>query len=1634
MLRMRRTLAGRRLGFLLALGAACALAPQQAAAATDLTERVQRDVAWLAAGRTRLVGTAEHDAAFAALLAQLRAVPGVQVWTQAFPVVAPRLDRCVLTVARGPLAGSHPIYPVWPDLVRLKTTPTNGIAGTLNYIASGDIASIKPLDLRGNLAVMEMRTYENWKNPFQFGATAVLLLAGQEPVRALPSVQPLYLPRYYVPEGPLAEALRRGELGEAKIECAAEWVEATAGNAYALVLPAGGARGQKPIVLASQFDGMSTIMGLAPGAEAAVNSALLLNLLRTYAAHPPAKPVLFGFIDAYGINQMGMRRMLGMLASVPDQPDRRKYEGEDRKRIAEYEQAVARFDELAGGAARDLGADAVRQFHRSPYRDLRPYFKNLLSPELLAIEQDLSSLRLAQTSGASSPATPARIDALSARRARLNTLRNQVLGDRGVDDGLMAEAVALLQQSRACSRRTLAETRQAADLYARDDRLRAELNAALGVQGADEAAVSFLLGVDLSDAGITVGPQLVCGHWRFSDVLAVKDFMRWLRLCMTEASMKIWDPETVRAVDRPAIVGADDPWSFNPGSAPALASAAGDFGVPAATWTTLAAFRRKVDTPFDVAAGLDWSRLDPQIAATAQLVDRMLNGSDFAMPAKTGLRPRWRRVSGTIVDVSVGEPVPCVPMAHALAAAVPNTWAAEAPGVRRVEFHFTGADGTFRIEGVPADAQYGFRDLRGNALHVEAFRLAGDGSIERAAKKVTGEIKASQENPSVNLTEPLPTPMRAVMFDCVELNGPLFFDSRYLVRLSGLDFIDSVRGGAPEWSNVTMLDGQLHALVRKDMRWQAILREGAAGTRMALVNLADTSGCRTEGDLRKVMQGFGATECPVGPAAYLSVLDFHAIDAWRLGVMRAAGIRVPPVERMFARAETLIQDARTALAANDAVRMFDSSLAAMALEVRAHETIRATNDDVTRGAIFLLLLILPFAVVMERLLVASADIVRRIAWATAIFVAMAAMLWGFHPAFKISSQPLVILMSFAILSLSAVVIGVVMHRFGAFLDEIRRGRAEARGAETGRGGLIGSAVWLGIGNMRKRRFRTALTATTIMLITFALLCFSSARNYTEKRQYRLADAGPERASVLVRQPGLRAMPLAALGSLRAMLGAEGTLVPRCWLVNRAGRDWRINLRNPADGRCTAMKGVVGLAPEETRVSAIGSVVRGWERFAQGGGCYISQAAAQSLGVKPGQRVVLAGLELEVIDTYEPHALSDAMRQLDGTSILPIDYAALDARQSSHTRDQSVTEKSQQTLSFTDVKLDQQMPIIAADDVVLVPERTCRLLGGETRMLAIPRDSPEAAAALAAELVDTLAFPIYFGGRTGVNVSVAVPLLPKAPRSLLIPLLIAALIILNTMMNSVAERKGEIHVYTSLGLAPRHVGALFIAEAGTYGLLGSIFGYVVGQGLASVLARFNLMGNITLNYSGTQVIMTMGMVLAVTMLSGIIPAIMASRVATPSHAATWSLPAPVAGVIRDVLPFTTTPAAADGLVAFIYEYLEAHKDGAIGHFTCDALAQPASAAEKVIACTVWLAPYDLGVKQDVRLTVRQAEDDVSEVWIELRRLTGEEANWRKLTKPFVADLRRQFLGWRKLSNERVVAYIANRKLDPPHAPT
>ena len=65
---------------------------------------------------------------------------------------------------------------------------------------------------------------------------------------------------------------------------------------------------------------------------------------------------------------------------------------------------------------------------------------------------------------------------------------------------------------------------------------------------------------------------------------------------------------------------------------------------------------------------------------------------------------------------------------------------------------------------------------------------------------------------------------------------------------------------------------------------------------------------------------------------------------------------------------------------------------------------------------------------------------------------------------------------------------------------------------------------------------------------------------------------------------------------------------------------------------------------------------------------------------------------------------------------------------------------------------------------------------------------------------------------------------------------------------------------------------------TYGLIGTVFGYVIGQGVGTLMLKLGWLGSATLNYSGTSAMMTMGLILLIVLLSALVPARIASKIA------------------------------------------------------------------------------------------------------------------------------------------------------------
>jgi hypothetical protein len=260
----------------------------------------------------------------------------------------------------------------------------------------------------------------------------------------------------------------------------------------------------------------------------------------------------------------------------------------------------------------------------------------------------------------------------------------------------------------------------------------------------------------------------------------------------------------------------------------------------------------------------------------------------------------------------------------------------------------------------------------------------------------------------------------------------------------------------------------------------------------------------------------------------------------------------------------------------------------------------------------------------------------------------------------------------------------------------------------------------------------------------------------------------------------------------------------------------------------------------------------------------------------------------------------------------------------------------------------------------------------------------------------------------------------------VPSLLAALIVFNTMLGSIYERTREIGIFTSVGLAPKHVGALFLAESIVHAVVGTVVGYLLGQGISLVIHTYGLLPGLQLNYSSSATMLLSLFVMAVVIGSSIYPALKAKELAVPGVEARWHLPEAVGDTMEIELPFTVGQHTAFGTNAYLDEYCQAHTEAALGGFAAaDVRLEPAPGGVRdglTLSMTAWLAPFDVGVSQQVALETRLLPDGMFYgITLRLTRLAGDQGSWRRLNHHFTDLIRKQYLIWRILSPEMRETY-------------
>ncbi len=1597
---------------------------------------LQQTVQTLASFGSRVAGYPGDAKAADYVLQEFRKLGLQDVHDEEFDVTVP-VDKgdATITIHNLPSNGaaaselSYHLYPLWPDLVRTSQLPVGGLTAPLIYVGNSKLANFNGQDVEGSIVLANFNSRSEWLNAPRLGAKAVIFIAPEETMRGEAEAKfisiPISIPRFWISSAdvaPLLAATAGGRKVECTLKCDMPWETRKARNIFGYIPGTDPKLRNQIIVVEGYYDSMSVVPALAPGAESACGIASLLELARIYKQNPPARTVWFVATSAHHLALQGIREYLERHLDEWTPP-------------SFAEAAMARENVLR--TALWLGA-------------------------LLAIFVIWFASRALR--GKRNGAT--KLDAFSWVLAVLSLVM------LGLNAGFY--------------------------LSSHDHPLRRP------------PQIYLWAGLDLTSQ--TRGVGIFYKGWfydmrediqgRFSDIA---------RVCRENAE-KIgttlgFDNKRVFADGVNPVDGKN--WrNYIPGK-PAFDSevvtmAQGN-GV---TFASIDDARALVDTPLDTPDRVNVANLAFQTKLLACEFYNIFNDTNEPGDVNAQRMPitdpsKWSRMAlqGGFATLK-GRVATFNPKKSFMAYTDPalrnslvvvRNRTKSFMGVRgnMIQAVFDGKDANHRnmyeFHGIAPLTAFGWNKPTTVAAYHLDTRPDHLGEIDYAPDLgVTGAKFIPLDVMVTTAVKEAPI----VLFRCVPTAIYDLVDQQSLRALSTIDVLDGATNGEPRMYGYA-IDPQDPAMVGsyvEDMavifsqpgsRLKIMMGVGPGAIRLLLINPVydpnDPFNHKHDPNYNPEGKGYLVGGNPneaqnadiTGPVAMepynpkVEIARSGAIyntplhvaeDMWKLDdyrMKRLAKYRIinEGISQLHDLAAKAIERTKEAQADKDWERFYWTSRDAWGYESRAYPDVQRTAVDVVQGVLFYLALLLPFAYFGERLLFGSYDLRRQLGYAAIIFIVIFYIFSQVHPAFDITMNPVIVLLAFVMLALSSIVIALISGKFEEQLKQMNRQVSGIHRADIGRVSVALAAFNLGISNMRRRKARTILTTITLVLLTFTVLSFTSV---VQTMRFNVVPAAgiPRYNGIMIRSPMWDQLQDPAYRLLDDQFGRHDAVAPRAWFFGtQLGEQSFLTIKR-ADRQFDA-KALVGLTPQEARVTKPQEALLAGRWFQRGDVYDVilpdTIAAALRVDAKDVGKATVsyAGVDYTVIgilDTQKFKQITD----LDNEILTPVDFILM----------QKLTNQGRAG-SETGFR---EYTHLEPDTVFFIPYQTAVDLGAELRSIAIDFGNPQAVLKALGPLMHRLNLNLY-AGRTATATTRAsieryssiATTSSKGLELVFFPVLIAALIVLNTMLGSVYERVKEIHIFSSIGLAPSHIGMLFIAEAMVYAILGSVAGYLLGQVTTKILVYTGAFQGLYLNFSSVSAVMTTLVVVGVVLLSTLYPARKAAEVATPAIDRTWRVPEPDGDRWVIPLPFAVTGEQATGLNQFLAEWFAAYEEYSIGDFVTQGVeteefkvpatgvnggeeASPAATATGYrIRCTAWLAPFDLGVSQKVAIeTLPAAMEGVYDIRLIINRESGDISNWKRVNRRFLNTLRKQFLIWRTLKQGERERYL--KQSQPEASPT
>jgi hypothetical protein len=1561
-----------------------------------LAEAFGRDpVSALASIGDRSTGSPGAAKAASAIHAWFSSLGAGTAGRQLFPVPVMEHGRCEITVA-------GTAVPISPARLNVLTPPAAlGLAGPLIDARTGEVSDFNGQDVAGAIVLMDLDSGRNWMNAALLGAKAVV----------------------YVDRSPggrwASKGLFQDKFELTPVQFPRFWVdEATAR--------------QK---LTPHLGKTATL-----NSEAAWQPHLAENVYLYLEGSDPALSkqlvVIEGFYDtgayvpgrAPGADEASSMAVLADLA--------RKFSQHKPKRSVLLAATAGHAQSLAGwreflAAFRIKGKDlrAMRSELAAKVKDARavlaalnakdvqlsdpllaPYLDSSLKDEVDRVSTKLMRLRLEGT-----PGSDAELTILNDRRAVL-----RALGFKGGFRDLSASEAELARSLLPAAALRAGEVEADAARQLRAAESMRELRQATG-----DAEIMAALSLHISSKGDGVGA--FNDGWLYAlkpEINRVQAYSG-ISALLADSALKLGYPrDGLRFVNGLRSDRTRNWRSYfvdNPQLGAEVSAMAGIVGVSLATVND---GRFAWGTPGDLPALVDRENLARQSDMVAGLA-RALADNPYEPPANPP-RNGFATLAGRAKFIRQGELFPDKAANGAVALIY--------QGQTRF-MAMAGADGTFRVSGL-ADAKHTL-----DKAVIEAYRFSPETgeAVWAVDKRQTGK---DAYRPRLRR---LTTETDLVMFACRQSTVFSAFDPRTFRYFTKVELLDGRREAEPMrywFSRADTLDSTLFSVfMEPGSSYKLILSDTVLTRKMILL---DSNRTRPEG-----------TGYPIDSTPLLPWTEQRAAsDMWNLLDPRIKNLedhgvfneRVREMRDEGGRILDKSEELRAARAYDESVSLARDS---WAFAARVYNDVEKTQRDVLMGVLFYIALFIPFAYCLERLVFAFSDIHKRLIGFLGVLSAVIAVIYNVHPAFKLTYSPMVVILAFFILGLAVVVSLIIIMRFEQEMEEMQRRAKHVKSSEIGKLKALAASFVIGVTNLRRRKIRTSLTCVTLVILTFTIMSFTSVKSARVEHAVRFSDKASYQG-VMMKNLGWKTIPVEAENVLSDQAG-QGRAAARAVIETR-DRVTPFVTQVAGEARYETVQGVLGLTAAEAGVTGMDKIlVAGrWFRGGERNAVLLPEDLASRIKAGPGSRVVLWGREYVVAGVFSGKAL-EARVDLDGEPLTPVIFPSEAAVEVTETEKEAV-ESGEDVVSY-----QGRYQHVNASQVAILPYETVMSLGGQLKSLAV---SAEGARDLAGRLADRFGLTVYAGLDNGTFVFHSSDSINYAGvPNIVVPLVIAMLIVLSTMIGAVFERKREIAVYTAVGLAPTHVSFLFIAEALAFAVLSVVLGYLLAQSCAAVLGGTAIWKGMTANYSSLSGVAAMGLVIMVVLVSVIYPSRVAANIAIPDVNRSWSLPEPVGNTLRTTLPFLMRLNEQDCAGGFLLEYYKAHQDVSHGLFSTGEVEQdfvcpwraPGAGPHpgethgefrELLSCfrikaRVWLAPFDFGINQRVVITFSPAmwHPGYLEMEVELTREAGEAGMWKRLNKGFLDDLRKQMLVWRSLDEERRRSYessVDQSRKNPEHA--